>query len=377
MKLALLTFHRASNCGAMLQAWALKRVLLGLGHTVILPNSNSAGIRKRWRVRVSLKNRGFAEILKDLLLWPLYELFALGVEDLRQIRYKRFSRRYLKPVAAVTSAQLASSCDAAVIGSDQVWNPICIQREKDVRWFFGEDFPDGFVRFSYASSIGDRKLSELNQRRLKAATSKYARLLVRESYAGNGLSDKFGRPASEVLDPSLLLKPEDYQEIAYPKRLVAQRYLVVYIVAQDISGLYEFVEDVAKMLGLKVVYLQAYSYGRFLVPRNSVVAFSPDRFLAYIRDAECVIACSFHGIAFATIYRKPFLAMLSESATKQSRVTSLLRKLQMTNRIVTPQLSKQRAVELLNAPIEETVYKILDQQGVFSRRELINALHSA
>ena len=50
MKIAILTFHRAYNCGAMLQAWALRTVLERMGHTIEFPILNHVGETKRWKI---------------------------------------------------------------------------------------------------------------------------------------------------------------------------------------------------------------------------------------------------------------------------------------------------------------------------------------
>ena len=370
MRLALLTFHRANNCGAMLQAWALKYVLEGFGHRVLLPNSNHAGTTKRWRLRAPLRNKPLAQVFQDLLLWPVWELFAFGVEDLKRLRYSFFSRRYLRPSPAMTASQMAACCDAAIIGSDQVWNPKCIQREKDIRWCFGEDLPDDFPRLSYTASIGDGQLSDCHFRRLQSAASKYSRLLVREEFAGVGLLDRCGNGATVVLDPSFLVLRKEYEKIAYPHRLVSKKYLVVYIVSDVMDGFYEQVEELANAMNLEVVFLPAYAHGRFRVPPHSVVAFSPDRFLAYIRDAECVIACSFHGAAFSLVYEKPFVALLSQSAAQQSRVASLLKSLGLENRIVTKDVNVGLVQAKLEQPLPMEVFQKLSELGLRSRRLL-------
>ena len=48
MRIGIITYHRAYNCGAMLQAWALKTVLERMGHEVEVFNRLFTPSKTRW-----------------------------------------------------------------------------------------------------------------------------------------------------------------------------------------------------------------------------------------------------------------------------------------------------------------------------------------
>lgn len=93
MKVAVLTFHRAFNCGALLQAWALRRILEEMGHEVVFPDANWVGVQPRF-VRIVFK-RPLMRFLRSVAFRSLNNLLAcLGLDGSRR-GYERFRRRFL------------------------------------------------------------------------------------------------------------------------------------------------------------------------------------------------------------------------------------------------------------------------------------------
>lgn len=315
MRIAILTFHRAFNCGAMLQAWALKETLGRMGHDAFLPDCNDVGVTRRFREFPRQWWR-----LKAVLSWLRMEFFAIGTEDLKRFRFARFSRRQLCPVA-LPAEQLPKVCDAVVVGSDQIWNPSLALG--DTGLFLGETLPKAFPKIAYAASVGDNSLREEMWERLRQAVSSFDALSLREPIHSEMLVDRWGRPPMEVVDPTLLLERRDYLRIAEPKRLVKGRYILVYALAVS-----DFVRQVAgtvgKALGLPVVFVEVYRYGRWGARSNTVLAVSPDRLLAYFRDAEYVLASSFHGTVFSLVFGKRFLSLREREGEVPSRPANLL-----------------------------------------------------
>src|SRR5699024_3676865 len=61
---------------------------------------------------------------------------------------------------------------------------------------------------------------------------------------------------------------------------------------------------------------------------------SPEQFLAEIKNAKLVVTASFHCLAFAIIFHKPVVAILTGDKGKDERVLNLLRICGLEHRIL-------------------------------------------
>ena len=94
MRIAILTYHRAYNCGAMLQAWALKTVLERMGHTVEFPICNHVGEYSRW-MNVIPRNVSLVKKAYVLGLSPMIYAGSFGVASKSISGFVKFREKYL------------------------------------------------------------------------------------------------------------------------------------------------------------------------------------------------------------------------------------------------------------------------------------------
>lgn len=348
MKIGVLTFHRAINCGATLQAWALKTVLERMGHSVEFPNCNSVGDKKRmeplWlEMRLSPIRR-----IRSLVYRLLLNVFSFPVEDIKWSRSRKFKKMFL-PMRDCTSQTLGQYYDAVVVGSDQVWQESISQ--KDAPLFFGGILPDGLPKLTYAVSYGDTPLEGEQLVRVIEAAKRFQAVSAREQLVKDQVEGASGNEIQVVLDPTLLLKLEDYLPLCAKFKAPKKPYLFMY----TLFALPFYVETAKKLaarLGVDVIIAPMYQYSLFLAPSGLTYGISPDRLLGYIANATYVLAGSFHGTAFATIFNKPFLSLRDkpENPEALSRPGTLLKLTGNLNRIVTPETSIEEMVELLKTP---------------------------
>ena len=69
-KVGILTFHRANNYGAVLQAYALQTYLETIGVNAEIVDYRSAYLEKAYRGH-SLANKDIKKLLRDLSDWPI------------------------------------------------------------------------------------------------------------------------------------------------------------------------------------------------------------------------------------------------------------------------------------------------------------------
>ena len=210
--------------------------------------------------------------------------------------------------------------DLLVVGSDQVWN-VGIAR-KDSPLFLGENVEASLPMIGYGLSSGDDMLDGDTLTRLRKAAKRFQALGFRE----RTLMQKIGCGGTEVCDPTFLLSPDTYHKIECKKRLVKGDYLFVYCVSDSDEVLLAS-RRLARKLGIKLVVADVYRNGLIRVgyPFCNAFAMSPDRLLAYIRDAKYVIVSSFHGCAFSILMQKKFLCLYSADARPFGRQHELMK----------------------------------------------------
>ena len=373
MKVAIVTFHRAHSCGAMLQAWALRTVLSRMGHDVVFPNCNSVGDD---RELPSVAYPGAGSAYRRIKMWFRAQADARGARTIFPevlSRYDAFRRRWL-PEADVAPAEFQGAFDAAVFGSDQIWNGSITGNMSD--YFTGRFLPDGFRSIAYAASAGDHHIPQGEELcELASDCRRFLSVSVREQSLADALAPHVGMDIPVLLDPTLLLDMNDYACLSTPCH-PSSRYLYVYSLEYNFKML-EMAMDIARLNGLELVYTPLYQYTDNKMPRGLSYAVSPDRFLDLIMNSECVLTDSFHGLAFSARCRKPFVVCRFGQDGVESRPACLLRQLGMSGRLVRISLSDTSfgfVSEALESPFPDDMSERLERLRLRSRGWLAAAL---
>lgn len=327
MRLYLITLHRAKNYGSVLQAFALQEKLKEKNCEVtlldFLPHryTNRGLLRKLRHKSSKFKNPLFLLAARILIL-PSYfrknRVFSIFVD------------RYLK----VSNVKFASSEDAKgkfddadiyCTGSDQVWNSYWNDGIDKALYL---DFaPKGRLCFSYAASIGLETLPKEEIEATKKLLDKYEFISLREN-SGVEIVKQMGRDCIQVLDPTLLYGKEKWNLYASDK-YKKEKFVLTYNLHHD-PEIDRYAQALAKEKHLKVLNI---SYNWHDVIRKGKLMWCPsvEEFLGLIRDAQYVIADSFHALAFSVIFEKQFVSICPEIAS--SRITSLLGLLGLESRL--------------------------------------------
>lgn len=308
-RIGILTLPFGPNYGNILQAYALSRVLIKKGKNPII-----------------LKRR-----------WNQPKIHSLIYRIKRKIYYGWFCRDIAKLYNTIpktqdirTSKDLLLCCidnnvEKIVVGSDQVW---CVPNTRGVELNFFCDFVNEnskIKRYSYAASFGKDKLYATTDEKIaiKRLLYKFRMISVRENTGVNILNNEFGISSHCVLDPTFLLTIDEWEKIAFSHVSQKKSEVVTYIL-DDSKEKRNAIAKFAKDNGLRVHNL----YNRKILPYYSV-----EHWLSKIRNSEFVIVDSFHGMVFAIIFRKEFLA-ISNKKRGETRFTSLLNKLGLEDRLI-------------------------------------------
>ena len=352
MHIAILTFHRAYNCGAVLQAWALQTVLEGRGHEIVFPDCNDVGV---WCDLSFYNAHGIIRKFRRLAGWIKLVYHYRGLPLIRKMVFKRFIDRNIRHRRLLKKEW--KELDLVVVGSDQVWNEKCAG--KDAPIFLGRGVPASVPMVGYAISVGDKPLEESCRIKLQeVGRTRFLKLSWRES----SLRDALDLSGPVACDPTMLLAREDYRRIEHPSRLVKGRYLFVYAVSNG-DEVVAVARKVAKELNLTCVSANVYCEDFLRTSDLNIWALTPDKFLAYIRDAEAVVVSSFHGCVFSVLYGKPFVCLFGDKTganDAQGRQQNLLRGMGLIDRRMST-----------HTPIAEIVDKISSDYAVDIRNDAL------
>lgn len=358
MKIGILTFHRAYNCGAMLQAWALKTVLERMGHVVEFPICNHVGERKRWQFSFTNPEKHGLDALRALAGRCLINALSIPNEDILRVRYKKFRNRFLIERDCVPE-ELDKYYDLVIVGSDQVWSES--QSEGDAPVFFAENISGDVRKIAYAVSYGDHPLDAVALERVVSAVGRFAAISVREPLARQQLVMHINRRIDVTLDPTLLLDGVDYEAIATMPDKKGAPYLFMYTLYAT-PFFVDTARALAHRLGVKCVIAPCYQYSRYCAPKGLSYGISPDRLVGLARGAKYVLAGSFHGTVMGVLLKKPFLSLRKQVDQYESRPAALLNMMGCGNRLVDPKSSIDDMEALLRTNVSLSAYDKLEEK---------------
>ena len=322
MKIGILTYHRAHNYGAMLQAYALLSYLRNNGHDV--------EIIDYWpdvhRVQYAL----IKPIVGNCILSKIKCIIATTITFIRRYmrirKFEKFSQKYLNINSTIQYPMPDwgyLQYDCVIVGSDQIWR----NHESDGKHigfdpvYFCQNIPKNIRCISYAASMGIIQLNKEDKYILKNYLNRFSRILVRENSLKEAI-DELGLDSAIVVDPTLLLSKDEWNKFLPNKRFHTTKYVLYYELVKSKEALV-FAKHKAEELGCKLLIMDATIP---LIPQRRHISYaSPIEFLHAIRDAEFVIATSFHGTAFSVIFEKQFITIgLKKNA---DRVQTMLHQL--------------------------------------------------
>lgn len=342
MKIGIITILNVNNYGAELQCCALYRKLQKIGYDAevinflfgIHPKHDFDGERRT--VSISLK-----QLVKVKLLPVVQNLFCWLYTENKKIRTQRFDEfhatyNHLTETVYPSVKSLFDAdfnYDVICVGSDQVWN---YMKGYSLEPFFASFDKKGTKKISYGSSIGLSSLSKEAESVFKNALAKFSYLSVREQQASELLENILHRNIDVVLDPTLLLNSKEWLEVAKFDMCPTNKYILVYIVTiKPCNYVLELARHIAKQRNLSIVRICRDAY-----PEHSgndvqeIMTAGPSDFVGLFSRAEFVVTNSFHGTVFSINFSKPFYSVIKNHHSTNSRLTNILRKLNLESRIV-------------------------------------------
>ena len=331
MTIGILTFHWATNYGAVLQCYALQAFLESLGHEVKV---------------IGYKPRRYDDSLRKFLCscqkCQIREYLDTFRREKALARFRKSRLNLTRRLYACEEIPVvAEGFDALISGSDQVLSPFFLMNgdakgKVTPAYFLG--FPYEGTRIGYALSFGcvayPEDASEVAAPYVKA----FDHLSVRET-SGVGIVRSMGRKDIELVpDPTLLMNSDFYRSLAGEHR---RRKTGHFVYAFFIRNVTERKAAVNKALGK-----------RNILWNNEGGNYTMQGWLSRIEQAESVVTDSFHCVVMCLKLHKAFAVVTEEKGVvgMNDRLFTLLGKMGLESHVV-----YKSSVEAVRKVLDEAV----------------------
>lgn len=369
MRIGIITHQLFSNYGGILQAFALQKVLTGMGHEPEV-------VQFRQDAKISFAKKVIAYPKRAL---DKYIFRKPNVEIRFEKKWNRLRREMTKNVTPFIENNIKCRIydgfknineydfDVLVVGSDQVWRTKYYSNIGTSFFDFAESWK--IKRISYAASFGIDywDYSPHDTEKCKSLIRKFDAVSVRES-SGIKLCKKYlgYDDAVLVLDPTMLLPKEIYQELSDKQRYNYSGGLFYYILDKSKEK-----TNVVQYLSKKMS-LPAFSVNSEIenpnAPLEERIHPAIEEWLQAFDKSKFVVTDSFHGTVFAILFHKEFV-VISNSKRGNARLFSLLALFGLEDRMV----SEEGDLDAL-----ETIdYHIVDEKLKQYRETSLSFLRTA
>lgn len=322
-RIGIVSIFRTGNYGGTLQAYALKKAIIdnALGDAQII-NYTCDAIKGKIDINYLKKVgvlRTAAAVVDKLAYLPRMKKVNAFIDKMVD------GRELTKEELGALNGQY----ELFLSGSDQLWNPDIQQGD----YYYLQDFVlDPDKKRSYASSFGKKNLPDEVCVKYKELLSEYKFISVREQAGADIVQKLLGYSPEIVIDPVFLLSARQWESLL-PGALRKDSYIFAYRLTYS-KLLTEVVAAAQKQLK-KNVAASPFLLGH-LAHAKKYPALSSLEWVRAIYDSSYVIADSFHAVAFAIIFSKPFYYVVTTETVRErlSRLETLLQNLGIEDRIV-------------------------------------------
>ncbi len=355
MKIGIITWFTGPNYGTNLQAIALQYYLRKAGHKVEIIN---------YEVTSSKSKKEKKSIFKKIAYQPQKYVIKYALnkysKDIvsRNEKLANAIQNYCSLTSKISNVnQLIDTCntfDLLVCGSDQIWNPNWYDR------FYYADYDDIKTRrISYAPSMGVNAISNEVIPEIKRSISKFDMISVREEKAAELLEPFMKSKPSVVVDPTLLLSEEEWNNLFKKRETDLDKYVLAFFLNDEMTHL-KATRNFAKKHSYRLIVIP-YKGMTYLQKADIRADTGLEDLLNLIKDAEYVITDSFHITVFSIIYKKQFFTFQrfkEDAFTSQNvRVTNLLKIANLTSRLLPYKSTTIEEMDEINYDNHETELK--------------------
>lgn len=355
MKISILTWIRALNHGAVLQAYSSQQVIKNLDVDVEFLDYIRV-VKSEQTLRFKLARRINQLVTFDFKYTKIYKSFNKE----KQAIFNESVERLLN----IGQICANSKYECLMVGSDMVFNLL----QGYTPQVFGNEI-DASYYFSYAACSGGSTIEISNKmgltQEIKNGLKKFSGIGCRDVTTQKFVEDITGRKDTTLnIDPVLLYGFEKEQKTwDTGKWRMEQPYILIYAYHSNLNAKNEVkeIKKYANKYGFKII-----SCGYYHPWCDENINATPEEFLELVKNAQSVVTDTFHGTVFSLICKKKFCSIIRGNGYK---LKALLDESDMSNRIA---WNEKDIYNILST--EEMDYEKFDTWLIHERRRCLNYL---
>lgn len=308
MRIGILTFHWATNYGAILQTYALQNYLMSLGNEVSIINYKPAHYDFSW---------------KKMFINPrnVLRLGSIVIRNTKEQLLDKFRQRFLIMTERYYTIEEVQghldSFDVLISGSDQVLNPYyTLYGEHKPTSTYYLNFPNYHSKkIGYSLSFGCTVYPDEAVSVARQWINSFDVASVREDTGCNIIASMgYKKKVKVTPDPAILWGRNLFDKIDIVAPKINTSYVCVYMLRHTFK---HKIKD--------AVYID-----------EMHKAYSMEEWLGLISNSKLLVTNSYHGVIMALLFHVPFIVQLeaSEASGMNDRFYTLLSRVGLVSRIV-------------------------------------------
>lgn len=366
-KIGLVTAHHVTNYGALLQSYAMQQVIKTFGFKTEIIDYKAFRLRRGINLYISLipflwnqfkDSRKLKKINSQRQLDQLHkENRVKRIEKKKKFEESKLEN--IKVYEGIDALRKASeSCDAVLIGSDQMWTPgTSFTAYQSLRFV-----KKGIRKISYATSLGVSQYPRYCYDSARDMWKSFDFLSVREQQGADIIKEISPETKVKVVcDPTYLLTKQQWNEKIPVKKLSSEKYVLCYFLGNSDQQMM-MARDYAKLKGVKCYTIlsdESECSCDTTFADKLITGASVEDFINWIRGAECVITDSFHGLAFSVINEKDFFIFyrrkIGVGGHRNARIDNILDMWKLQDRLILPEKNEIPDLPSINYGIVNTL----------------------
>ena len=335
MKIGTITFHWATNYGAVLQSYALQQYLLSQNIETEIIDYIPARVKLMERISW-IKNMRFSQFNKEKYIRE----FRRNELILSKKRFRNNKELF----------ERSNKYDYIITGSDQVWNKgfTLYAEGKTTLSYFLNFAGDKCGRISYAASFGFDVADADYIQAVENEISFFSNISVREE-TGLSILKQLKQSGSVVCDPTLLIDKNIYEQLA-DRSTYSSGKVFPYILHKKQHTAMNVFDTIKMLVGDNTTADCA----------NKLSVYD---WLKGIRDSDIVVTNSFHAVIFCLIFNTNFIVVPVNGSKMNNRITTILNKVGLLEHFI--ETNERKTIEsILNKKIdwEEVDKKVIELQ---------------
>lgn len=307
-----------TNYGSALQSWALSQMIDRIGAEFdiqsklidycphVLEDSDCLNpTKKMWDT--DIETRSQIELMMPAIR-DNYQKF----EDFYTNHFCRTKKKYTDD--NFNDVVKDEDIKGFVCGSDTIF---CINEFKGFVEGYYANFDCMRGRsISYAASFGDPFFTAQDYLTLDNRLQNFKSLGLREYNMIPYVKEHVNVRVERTIDPTLLVEASMYENII-AKPQMQEKYILLYSRRYN-KNMEQYAEQMAKDIGLPLVEISIRAKN---IEKGHIMRYDAgvEEFLSLVKNAECVITNSFHGVIFAVQLRTPFYCFSREQGDTKIR----------------------------------------------------------